>query len=406
MNKEKDIYVELLKGKNYAGLEEKTREYLLDKPDDFLSLYLHSYAKKEMGESEDYQNFLLNASFEGVDDKDQLTVIKHIINTVGVSKKKEFQNFLLRFAQDLDTSAVVDAVLDDAKEELDRMQEIDPERKEELERVRYLLERKRIREELKQEEYEQKNYEHRKNEEKENSNRIQDRIFLMTSVSNYYDNEIIMAFNYLKRFDNIKMPYHLDYMREYNNSNNFIKNFKINVKAMKKINKKIIKSPKKAGTIIIPKFISSINPIIFSRPFNKVFEVEDGNPRYYSISGSIFSKDRKHLVSYKTNPLDIPLDNLIKDIEYIDDYSFAYSSKLESLVIPDGVKYIGENAFLGCDRLHTIVIPKSVASISRDAFKDCFQLTVLCEAPLKPVGFEDNWVGNKVIVRWNQPKRL
>ncbi len=54
--------------------------------------------------------------------------------------------------------------------------------------------------------------------------------------------------------------------------------------------------------------------------------------------------------------------------------AFTYCTRLNSLVLGEGVETIGDAAFYGCCALNDIVIPNSVNSIGGDAFESCEQL--------------------------------
>lgn len=60
----------------------------------------------------------------------------------------------------------------------------------------------------------------------------------------------------------------------------------------------------------------------------------------------------------------------------IHDGAFANCSKINNIVIPDGVTTIGAFAFQNCSSLKKIVIPQSVTKFGREVFKDCDLLTI------------------------------
>lgn len=55
----------------------------------------------------------------------------------------------------------------------------------------------------------------------------------------------------------------------------------------------------------------------------------------------------------------------------------TYSSSLESIVIPDGVKSIGKSAFEECRELESVTLGQGVTSIGDSAFDTCFRLTII-----------------------------
>lgn len=102
--------------------------------------------------------------------------------------------------------------------------------------------------------------------------------------------------------------------------------------------------------------------------------VDESNPNYQSIDGSVYSKDGSVLVQYalgkKNNTFIIP-DNVTS----ISDAAFAVASGLVNVIIPDSVTSIGFAAFCECDSLESVTIGSGVTSISEFAFKGCDVLT-------------------------------
>jgi hypothetical protein len=79
-------------------------------------------------------------------------------------------------------------------------------------------------------------------------------------------------------------------------------------------------------------------------------DVAVNNPRYSSIDGVLFNKDKTELIEYPNGRASV------------------------TYVIPDGVKKIGKGAFVGLNALTSVTIPNSVTSIETDAFKGCHNL--------------------------------
>ena len=67
-------------------------------------------------------------------------------------------------------------------------------------------------------------------------------------------------------------------------------------------------------------------------------------------------------------------------------YAFAYSDRLGSITLPDGVTSIGRYAFYNCDGLESITIPASIANIGDLAFSSCRNLSTV-----RYTGTEEEW---------------
>lgn len=59
-------------------------------------------------------------------------------------------------------------------------------------------------------------------------------------------------------------------------------------------------------------------------------------------------------------------------VEIIDDYAFAFSSKLNEVIIEDGVEEIGQNAFFDNENLTKVYVPASVSEMDDCGFGFCY----------------------------------
>lgn len=147
----------------------------------------------------------------------------------------------------------------------------------------------------------------------------------------------------------------------------------------------------KAERITIPSTVTSIQTGFFKNcPELKTIEVAAENQNYKSIDGVLFSADGKTLLAYplgKENTSYVMPDG----VENVAEYSFYcdtfyFSSKLENIIIPPGVKTIGEWAFYGVN-LNTLVLPSGLLSIGEYAF-GCNQLVenIIIPASVTSIG--------------------
>ena len=87
--------------------------------------------------------------------------------------------------------------------------------------------------------------------------------------------------------------------------------------------------------------------------------------------------------------------NISGTIDGIGAWAFAGCDKVQSVLIPDGVKIIGESAFRGCTGLKYLEIPDGIQSIGADAFADCTALEQVIFLGDAPSVMEDNCLGSE-----------
>lgn len=108
----------------------------------------------------------------------------------------------------------------------------------------------------------------------------------------------------------------------------------------------------KSVTVNIPASLDVIDEYSFLESDKIIcFNVAEGNTKFKSIDGNLYSADGKTLIRY------------------------AISKPDETFVIPDGVKFIGANAFYNAFRLKKITVPSGVLVIGANAFENCYALT-------------------------------
>ena len=90
----------------------------------------------------------------------------------------------------------------------------------------------------------------------------------------------------------------------------------------------------------------------------------------------------------------------IRDAAFSCAYGGCGCHDLELITIPNGVRVIGSDAFRSCSNLKQIMIPNSVTTIGHWAFWSCGSLTICCQAPSKPSGWDDEWNPQNRPVEW------
>ena len=114
--------------------------------------------------------------------------------------------------------------------------------------------------------------------------------------------------------------------------------------------------------------------------------VDENNPKYCSINGILYSKDKTNLIKfpegYKTSFFEIP-----NSVTSISGDAFRDCNDLTSVYIPNSVTSIGSDAFWGCNGLTSVTIPNSVTFIGTAAFMDCKNLQNIYCRSTNPLEF-------------------
>ena len=100
----------------------------------------------------------------------------------------------------------------------------------------------------------------------------------------------------------------------------------------------------------------------------KEINVEEGNQKYVSVDGVLYTKDRTVLMQCPGGTESVTLPEGLKNIYW---HALRGCRKLKSVTIPSRVREIGPWAFNMCGGLTSVVIPSNVASIGKCAFCDC-----------------------------------
>ena len=103
------------------------------------------------------------------------------------------------------------------------------------------------------------------------------------------------------------------------------------------------------------------------------FDVEEGNSVYYSENGILFDKNMTTIMCYPNGKPETTYA-IPTSVTNIDNYAFADSYSLTSIIMPESVTKIGNYSFAHCHGLTSVIIGNSVTSIGVGAFQQCNNL--------------------------------
>ena len=152
----------------------------------------------------------------------------------------------------------------------------------------------------------------------------------------------------------------------------------------------------KKGDFTVPESVKSINSWAFKKChlgslyigegvtsiFESAFElarsldaitVAENNPRYRSDSNALYTKDGKTLIKYAITSPDTEM-TILPEVTSINQSAFAYSTKLERVIAPDGLKKIDRYGFYNAEGLKSIELGNGVEDIAGEAFSGCKNL--------------------------------
>ena len=97
----------------------------------------------------------------------------------------------------------------------------------------------------------------------------------------------------------------------------------------------------------------------------------------------------------------VTLPNGLRSIE---NDAFNDCGSLTGLTLPAGLTEIGGGAFWGCDSLNKVTIPATVTRMGKFAFtkSNTPRMTVTVDLPARPAGWDADWAGALVTVRWKK----
>lgn len=111
------------------------------------------------------------------------------------------------------------------------------------------------------------------------------------------------------------------------------------------------------------------------------------NPSFTLVSNTIYSKNRKKIISYHPSKVESDNEYIIPEgVEEIGDYAFA-NFTLKIIKFPSSLRVIGNGAFSGAGYINRISIPGNVKTIGVEAFSCCNNLsTVIIENGVEEIG--------------------
>jgi hypothetical protein len=123
--------------------------------------------------------------------------------------------------------------------------------------------------------------------------------------------------------------------------------------AIVKISKGVFESLKETEVIKLPETIKELEWSFWNCKNLKSIHVAEGNKRYSSLDGVLYSHDRKILYAFPCShgtEYEVP-----EGVEIIEKFAFKDCNKIKKLVLPTTIKTIRINAFYRATALKTII---------------------------------------------------
>ena len=113
------------------------------------------------------------------------------------------------------------------------------------------------------------------------------------------------------------------------------------------------------------------------RGCNNLKEVKfyNTNTKYKSVNGIVFSKDEKELVYYPSGILDAEYE-VPENVSKIGNYAFGNQKNIQNVIIPKEVT-IETAAFQGCSKLNNVIIPEGMVELKNRVFANCSSLKTI-----------------------------
>ena len=155
--------------------------------------------------------------------------------------------------------------------------------------------------------------------------------------------------------------------------------------------------------MIIPDSVTSMGYFAFQGCTNVIIYCQaENSPRDWESSWSSGCAVEMGILSYgKTDSSLIWVErkNETVAIVYCDKNSFSLSipSSINGSEVVEITKYVFKN----CTNLTSITIPSTVSTIGLSQFEGCTSLTIYCEAPSQPSGWDSTWNKSKCPIVWD-----
>lgn len=162
----------------------------------------------------------------------------------------------------------------------------------------------------------------------------------------------------------------------------------------------VFNSLKNIKKINLPKNIKTIGLYVFAGSDNiEEIEVDVSNQDLISDNGILYNKQKTNIINYPPGKTDEKYEGP-STLERFENYSFYYTKKVKTVVIPKNVKYIGEGAF-GNSNIKEIYFLGEAPILEQHVFHD-LNLSIYCEkSDSKWESYKkENNFGAKEI-RWN-----
>jgi len=104
-----------------------------------------------------------------------------------------------------------------------------------------------------------------------------------------------------------------------------------------------------------------------------IISLEGENDQYVTLDDSLYSKDKKILISYNSYKSN---NTILNTVQTIGEYAFSENKTISSLTLTDNVSSIEEGAFYNC-KIKIIKLPKRLKHLGYRAFQGCTNLVSL-----------------------------